>query len=112
MKARKSWSSKEQQRFIELYRYFTNKFLSVIFDRTEKAMKRRGQQLGLKKDNNSSHFAAGYIPFNKGKTGLNNRAKFIESMKKRKRIIQLRNEYGLDKILDRLKAHSAIELIQ
>ncbi len=97
------WTDKEHGRFKELYPYFTNKFMAVIFDRTELAMKRRGQQVGLTKLVNPSHLTVGMCPV---KEKANTKGSKIKAEKTKKenrdrkaRIKGLRDEYGLTKIL-------------
>ena len=102
----KTWKSNEQERFKELYPHFTNKFMVIIFNRTELSIKRKAQKLGLRKIINPSYFSAGYEPFNKGKTGLNNRDKGALTNRRRS---ELRNKYRIKNILAKLKAHSAKE---
>jgi hypothetical protein len=97
--ANRDWTGLEERRLEEVYQHFTNKFIAVIFQRTTKAIKRKGQNLGLRKLINPSR--EGYFhPNIRTKWATKNREISKDLGRKKKiRIAGLRDKYGLTKIL-------------
>mgnify|MGYP003147779020 CR=1 FL=1 len=89
------WTTEETNRLKQIYPIFTNKFIGVLLGRTEKAIKRKGQDLDLRKELNPSHFTKGYTPHNKGSKGRQG-----EETRKHKKELRIRYkkimlDYGL-----------------
>jgi len=95
----RNWTGAEQNRFIEVYPYFTNKFLAVIFDRTELSIKRRAEKLKCKKLENPSRTAPFHENMRTDKATANREKSKAAGREKKKRINKLRNKYGLTKIM-------------
>ena len=95
----RDWTGKEEKRFKELYPHFTNKFLSVIFDRSILAMKHKGQRLVITKILNPSRIAPYHENIRTKRSTLNIEASKKLGREKKIRIAGLRDKYGLTKII-------------
>ena len=89
------WTNEDTNRLKQIYPIFTNKFISVLFNRTEKAIKRKGQSMNLRKELNPSHFTKGYTPHNKGVLGQQGLETRIHKRELRKRYKKIMLDYGL-----------------